>query len=105
MVDWHHRIKADPAILVGKPCIKGTRMSVELILELLAAGWTMEQILEDWDHIRPIDIRACIAYAGDVVRREYERSPSYRALLELERTARSKPRRSPAKRKPQRRDR
>jgi uncharacterized protein (DUF433 family) len=77
-MDWHDRIKLDPAILVGKPCIKGTRMSVEIILEALAGGWSMEEILEQWDHISADDIRACIAYAGDVVRREYERSPRKR---------------------------
>jgi len=46
MADWRDRITADPDILVGKPIIKGTRISVELILGWLANGWSFEQILE-----------------------------------------------------------
>ena len=45
MVDWKDRIYIDPEILVGKPIIKGTRLAVELILDLLAQGWTEEEIL------------------------------------------------------------
>jgi len=45
MTDWKNRIAVDPNVLVGKPIIKGTRISVELIMDRLADGWTMEQIL------------------------------------------------------------
>jgi len=71
-MEWQDRITLDPAVLVGKPCIKGTRISVELILECLAAGWTAEQFLEQYDHITREDLQACFAYAGDVVRKEFE---------------------------------
>jgi uncharacterized protein (DUF433 family) len=75
VLDWHDRITLDPAILVGKPCIKGTRISVELIVEVLADGWTYEQILESWDHITKEDILACLAYASDVLKMEFVHPP------------------------------
>ena len=75
VLDWHDRITLDPAVLVGKPCIKGTRISVEYIVELLADGWTYEQILESWDHITREDILACLAYASDVLRMEFVHPP------------------------------
>lgn len=45
-MDWRERITVDPQILVGKPIIKGTRISVEFVIDLLARGWTPEQILK-----------------------------------------------------------
>ena len=58
------RIAANPKILGGKPVIKGTRMSVEFILELLASGVSETEILEDYPHLEKEDIRACIKYAA-----------------------------------------
>ncbi len=58
------RITTDPRVLSGKPVVKGTRISVELILESLAAAWTMEEILESYPHITEQDVRACLAYAA-----------------------------------------
>ncbi|HEX5010668.1 MAG TPA: DUF433 domain-containing protein [Planctomycetota bacterium] len=46
---WQGRITLNPEILVGKPCIKDTRIAVEFVIELLADGWTCEQILESRD--------------------------------------------------------
>ena len=69
-IDWRDRIVIDPNVLVGKPVIKGTRMSVEFVVDLLARGWTFEQILHDYDHLTPEDIRACLAYATDMLRAE-----------------------------------
>jgi uncharacterized protein (DUF433 family) len=60
MMDWHERIAVDPDILVGKPIVKGTRISVELIIDLLARGYTKEQILDQYDHLTPEDIQACL---------------------------------------------
>jgi len=60
----------DPAVLVGKPVVKGTRISVELIVDLLAAGWTQEQILDSYPSLTPDDIRACLAYAGELLHAE-----------------------------------
>jgi uncharacterized protein (DUF433 family) len=69
-MDWRSRIEADANVLVGKPVIKGTRISVELVLDLLTAGYTHEQIRHQYDHITDEDIQACLAYAGEVVRSE-----------------------------------
>jgi uncharacterized protein (DUF433 family) len=66
-VDWRTRIAADPNVLVGKPVIKGTRISVELVLDLLAAGYTHEQIRQQYDHLTVEDVQACLAYAREVV--------------------------------------
>lgn len=47
-MDWHDRISVDPKVLVGKPVIKGTRIAVEFVIDLLGRGWTMEQILHEY---------------------------------------------------------
>jgi uncharacterized protein (DUF433 family) len=70
VMDWRARIVADPNVLVGKPVIKGTRISVELVMDLLAAGYTPEQIRQQYDHLTPEDIQACLAYAGELIRSE-----------------------------------
>jgi uncharacterized protein (DUF433 family) len=62
--DWRRRIIADPAILVGKPVIKGTRIAVEFVLEILTEGWTLEEILDSYPGITEDDVRACLAYAA-----------------------------------------
>lgn len=62
VADWRDRIVCDPRILVGKPTIKGTRISVELVTDRLAGGWTVSQILHDYSHIRAEDIDACVKY-------------------------------------------
>lgn len=69
-MDWRTRIGADPKVLVGKPVIKGTRITVELVLDRLAAGYTPEQIRQQYDHLTAEDIHACLAYARDVVASE-----------------------------------
>ena len=61
------RITADPEIFGGKPIIRGMRISVELILSLLAQGETAESILDDYPELERDDIRACLAYAHAVV--------------------------------------
>ena len=69
-MDWHDRIVVDPKVLVGKPVIKGTRIAVEFVMDLLGRGWTTEQILHEYDHLTPEDIQACLAYASDVLKAE-----------------------------------
>ena len=64
------RIVLDPAILVGKPVIRGTRLSVEFIIGLLADGWTEADILENYPGIGHDDILACLAYARDRLKDE-----------------------------------
>jgi len=69
-VDWKDRIIVDPKVLVGKPVIRGTRVAVEFVVDLLGRGWTTEEILREYDHLTPEDIQACLAYAGEVLRSE-----------------------------------
>lgn len=65
VVEWRDRIDCDPEIIGGKPKIKGTRLAVELILELLAAGVTEQQLVEDYyPTLTHQDILACLGYAS-----------------------------------------
>ncbi len=66
-MNWRSRIVADANVLVGKPVIKGTRISVELVIDLLAAGYTPAQIRQQYDHLTIDDIHACLAYAREVI--------------------------------------
>ena len=59
------RITANPKILGGKPIIKGSRISVEFILELLASDVSEDEIIEDYPHITKDDIHACLRFAAD----------------------------------------
>ncbi|MCL4844496.1 MAG: DUF433 domain-containing protein [Bryobacteraceae bacterium] len=61
---WTDRIVADPAILAGKPVVRGTRLSVELILELLAAGESEQSIIENYPGLTREDILACVCCEG-----------------------------------------
>ncbi len=69
-MDWRSRIVADTDVLVGKPVIKGARISVELVMDLLAAGYTPDQIRQQYDHLTSDDIQACLAYAREVISSE-----------------------------------
>jgi uncharacterized protein (DUF433 family) len=69
-MDWRDRIIVDPAILVGKPVIRGTRLAVEFILELLAGGWTREQIEQNYPALTDDDLQAALHSAAEVLRRE-----------------------------------
>ena len=62
------RIVIDPNVCFGKPCIKGTRIWVSLILDFLAGGETAEQIVEAYPQLTADDIRAAIAYGAEVAR-------------------------------------
>jgi len=64
------RIITDPAILTGKPIIKGTRLAVEFIIELLANGWSDSQILGNYPGLTKEDISACLAYAAERLKSE-----------------------------------
>ena len=69
-MDWQERIIVDPQILVGKPVIKGTRLAVEFIVDLLAQGWSEDEILRNYPGITLDDIRACLSYASKILRAE-----------------------------------
>ena len=69
-MEWHDRIVVDPKVLTGKPVVRGTRISVELVVDLLAAGWSHAQILESYPHLTEDAIRACLSYASELLREE-----------------------------------
>ena len=62
------RISIDPNVCFGKPCIKGTRIWVSLILDYLASGDSEAEILANYPHLKPEDIRAAIAYGAEIAR-------------------------------------
>lgn len=67
---WQNYIVSDKQILLGKPTIKGTRISVEMILELFQSGWTEKQILESYPSLTPDSLRAVFAYLKDCLQQE-----------------------------------
>ena len=69
-MDWRDHISSDPEILGGKPAVRGTRLAVEFLLGLLAAGWTSEQILASYPALTRDGLRAVFAFAAEVTRDE-----------------------------------
>ena len=66
-VNWRERIECKPEVLCGKPVIRGTRLSVEFLLSLLAAGWEHAQILQSYPGLTREDLLACLEYAHELV--------------------------------------
>jgi uncharacterized protein (DUF433 family) len=64
------RIVLDSAVLAGKPIIRGTRLSVDFIIGLMADGWSESDILQNYAGLSHEDVAACLAYARDVLRSE-----------------------------------
>lgn len=69
-MNWENVIVIDPDILVGKPIIRGTRLSVDFIINLLAQGWPEAEILRNYPGLTTADIQACLAYARDTLQAE-----------------------------------
>ncbi|HEX9971614.1 MAG TPA: DUF433 domain-containing protein [bacterium] len=69
------RISINPNICFGKPCIRGTRIWVSLILDFLANGMTIDEILEEYPHLSKEDIRAAIAYGAEMSRERFVEIP------------------------------
>jgi uncharacterized protein (DUF433 family) len=69
-LNWQERITIDPWALVGKPIIRGTRIAVEFVVELLAKSWTFDRIFKEYDHLSREDIPACLAYASGMMKSE-----------------------------------
>jgi uncharacterized protein (DUF433 family) len=65
------RIAVDPRICFGKPCIRGTRIWVSLLLDFLASGATIEEILENYPQLKREDVLAAIAYGAEMSRERY----------------------------------
>ena len=70
------RISIDPNVAFGKPCIKGTRIWVSLILDFLASGETEAQVVAAYPQLEPEDIRAALAYAAEIARERIVPVPS-----------------------------
>ena len=69
------RISVDPNVCFGKPCIRGTRIWVSLILDFLASGMKMKEIVEEYPQLTEDDIRAAIAYGAEMSRERYVEVP------------------------------
>ena len=67
MALWKDRIEVNPKVMVGKPVIRGTRITVELILEQLATGHSTAEILEDYPQLTQEDVQAALAYAAQAI--------------------------------------
>ncbi|OGL46219.1 MAG: antitoxin [Candidatus Schekmanbacteria bacterium RBG_16_38_11] len=69
-MNYKERITIDPNIMLGKPVIKGTRVTVELILKKLSEGMSTEELLEAYPHLKREDILSALSYSADVISRE-----------------------------------
>jgi len=69
-MDYKERIASDPDIMLGKPVIRGTRITVELILRKLSEGMAIEELLEAYPHLTKEDIFAALSYSADVISQE-----------------------------------
>ena len=69
-MDWHPFIATSPDVVGGKPTVAGTRLSVEFLLGLFAAGWTQEQVLASYPTLTPEALRAVFAFSAEVLRDE-----------------------------------
>ena len=69
-MNWKDRIVVDPAVLAGKPIVKGTRISVEFLLGLLANGWTEAQIFENYPHLKREDLQAVFSFTQNCLQDE-----------------------------------
>jgi uncharacterized protein (DUF433 family) len=67
-MNWKDRIIVDPDILVGKPVIKGTRISVEFLLDRVADGWSVDDILVSYPHLTRDDVLAALSFAAELFR-------------------------------------
>ena len=68
---WRERISIKPSVCHGKPCIKGTRIWVSLILDFLADGSAIDEIVQEYPQVTAEDINACIAYGAEASRERY----------------------------------
>lgn len=69
-MNWQNHIHTDPSVLVGKPVVKGTRLSVDFLLGLLAEGWTEQTILDNYPQLSHEALQAVFAFTAEVMREE-----------------------------------
>ena len=67
---WEEQIERDPAVLVGKPVVTGTRLSVEFVLDRLADGWTTAELVSKYPNLTAEDVLACLRYASELLQAE-----------------------------------
>lgn len=67
-MNWHDYIASNPKVLGGKPAVSGTRLAVDFILRLFAAGWSREQVLDSYPSLTPESLQAVFAYAAEVLK-------------------------------------
>ena len=67
---WKDYITSDPDVVVGKPVVRGTRLTIDFLLGLFAAGWTQEQVLANYPQLTPEALRAVFAFAAEVTQDE-----------------------------------
>ena len=70
-VDWKERISIDPNVCHGKPCVRGTRIWVSLVLDLLASGESVDELLRQYPGLTHDDVLACIAYGSEMSRERF----------------------------------
>jgi uncharacterized protein (DUF433 family) len=69
-MNWQERIITAPDILVGKPVVRGTRLAVDFIIDLLTQGWSEPEILRNYPGLTHEDVQACLSYASNALRSE-----------------------------------
>ena len=69
-MSWEDRITMDARVLTGKPVVRGTRIAVEFVVELLSEGWSEQQILENYPGLSHEDLLACLRYASETLKSE-----------------------------------
>ncbi len=69
-MEWGDRIILDPKVVSGKPVVRGTRIAVEFVVNLLANSWSEQQIQDSYPNLTTTDIRACLAYDTEVLQAE-----------------------------------
>jgi uncharacterized protein (DUF433 family) len=69
-MDWREHITVDASVMTGKPVVRGTRITVETVVDLLARGYAVPDVLKQHPHLAEADVLACLAYARDVLKGE-----------------------------------
>lgn len=75
-MDWREHIETDPQVMGGKPVLKGTRITVEILLEWLAAGWSEEQLFANYPRLTPEGLKAVFAFSRELVSEQLYHSVS-----------------------------
>jgi len=69
-MNWRDRVELNPEVLTGKPVVRGTRLAVEFVLEMIASGVSEQEILSNYPRLTHEDVLACVAYAAEAIKSE-----------------------------------